>query len=148
MCGSSVDIFSFVAPISAIGGVIFGAAFARSTAFKAIDRQEFNRDYLTLKNSFIPTLRILRKDKQAREDIISLANLFESQMSAMLAFSFHLTSKNERNFEEKWNKYEKWNQEYDKLEAELPDQGKFNTVRRVDEIQSMVKEILEAAKKC
>lgn len=147
MCGSSVDILTFVTPIMTFGGIVFGAAFARNTALKAVDRQEFNRDYLALKNSFIPTIRILRKDKKTREDIISLASLFESQMSAMLAFSFHLTSKNERNFEEKWNKYEKWNQEYEKLEADLPDLGKINTSKRTEEIRNMVAAILESAKK-
>lgn len=100
MCISTTYITSLIATISGISGVLIGAWIARNTAFKIIDRQEQNRDFLDLKNSFIPAMQILNKEPGSftQDDFVSFRQLFNTQEIAMLRVSLLLKGYNLKRF--------------------------------------------------
>ncbi|NVN91288.1 MAG: hypothetical protein HXX11_11895 [Desulfuromonadales bacterium] len=129
-------------------GVALGAWLARNTAFKIVDRQEKNRDFLALKNSFIPAMRILRKDQFTTEEFKRFPTLFENQDIAMLSFVGHLGGENRRCFDEYWNKYKEWQKEFENLETGMENAGiVLLTSTRRPELVKLIEDILEAAKK-
>jgi len=148
---SSLVINSICTLIGGLGGAVLGARIAKDTAFKIIERQEITRDYITLKNSLLPSRHILQKDKITRDDVIRLAALYEDQITAMLFFVNHLSGENRKTFEERWSKYKKWHQKYEELEAKSAnfDLGKLDTAKpeRVSELLKIIDDILDAGKK-
>lgn len=143
--------------ITGIGGVIAGAITSylvgvklsgrnHANALALMKRQEANKAFLALEATFLPALRILRKDHLSGEDFDRFPTLFENQDIAMLSFVGHLSSDNRRVFGEKWSKYQEWQKEYEELVSRAGNGILLIGTQRNEKI-NIIEDILDAAKK-
>ncbi len=156
MCDTA-GVSTYTPYITAIGGVIAGGIISyfvgaklsqksHDRALVLLKRQEAHKAFLALEASFLPAIRSLQRNGDDRVTIIP--GLFNQQEITMLAFAWHLSGDSKADFEEKWKKYEEWQNKYYEQES-FGERGgllQMGGSNREPLIQIM-KDILEAAKK-